>query len=147
MRASALKRLARFATSALVTLLFARCTENQEPKGHESSTQLVRPTTFDGPSTRLEQTQFVPTLDTPIQQGKNVIWCASFQAAWKKLQQDIAGEPIRIPGAQALVSRVRNSFAYPASNRRRGQGATTKTWQRHFEEEQRRQRRRGPLER
>ncbi len=38
---------------------------------------------FAGDSKDLKQTQIVATLDTPMEKGKNVIWCASFQAAWK----------------------------------------------------------------
>ena len=38
-------------------------------------------TAFDGSSEQLQKTIIVPTLDTPMPGGKNVIWCASFQLA------------------------------------------------------------------
>lgn len=49
--------------------------------------------TFKGSSDELEATEIVPTLDTPISKGKNAIWCASFQAAWKALEE-LTGEQI-----------------------------------------------------
>jgi len=53
------------------------------------------PLTFDGSSQDLKATEVVPTLDTPIPKGKNAIWCASFQSAWKALEA-LAGEAIRL---------------------------------------------------
>jgi len=61
---------------------------------------------FDGKSTELSSTQIVPTLDTPIEPGKNVIWCASFVAAWKKLESEIAGEPVRLSGVEQTCDRL-----------------------------------------
>jgi hypothetical protein len=55
---------------------------------------------FNGNSDELRQTQIVPTLDTPIEKGKNAIWCTSFLSSWKVLQQDIAGEPVQLEGAK-----------------------------------------------
>jgi hypothetical protein len=40
---------------------------------------------FDGSSDRLQQTVIVPTLDSPIPEGKSAIWCVSFQLAWNHL--------------------------------------------------------------
>ena len=47
------------------------------------------PITYEGDSTGLEQTVILPTLDTPIPPGKNVIWCSSFQVAWNHLRDDV----------------------------------------------------------
>lgn len=44
------------------------------------------------------------TLDTPIPQGKNAIWCASFQAAWKALEKDLAGGPVALDGAREFTA-------------------------------------------
>jgi len=68
---------------------------------------------FDGPSLQLAQTQIVPTLDTPLEKGKNVIWCASFQLAWKRLQSDVAREPIRLTSGAAATTRL-NEAADPS---------------------------------
>ena len=51
------------------------------------------PVTFNKPSDELKATVVVPTLDAPIPNGKNAIWCASFESAWKALQE-LVGEPI-----------------------------------------------------
>ena len=61
------------------------------------------PMTFDGDSKDLKQTQIAATLDTPLQKGKNVIWCASFLSAWKALQTELAAEPIELAGGDKLV--------------------------------------------
>src|SRR5438552_18000947 len=44
------------------------------------------PKSFDAPSTSLRQTAIVPTLDTPVPEGKSAVWCASFQLAWDRLK-------------------------------------------------------------
>ena len=62
--------------------------------------------TFDGPSSELKHTQIVATLDEPIETGKNAIWCASFLAAWKALEKDLAGEPIAMDGAPPMVAKL-----------------------------------------
>jgi len=59
--------------------------------------------TFDGESSDLTRTRIAATLDTPIKKGENVIWCVSFQAAWKKLQDDLAGGPVRLEGAGEIA--------------------------------------------
>jgi hypothetical protein len=54
-------------------------------------------------------TEIVATLDGPIPQGKNVIWCASFLAAWKTLAEQIAQEPISLAGSGPLVASLNNA--------------------------------------
>lgn len=60
----------------------------------------------------LKQTAFVATLDCPLPEHKNAIWCSTFQMAWDKFKKDGVGEPIRIPGAEALVGRL-NRAEFP----------------------------------
>lgn len=67
------------------------------------------PITFDGSSDKLEKTVIVPTLDTPMPEGKNVIWCASFQLAWNEFRDDVIGEPVKIPEAQQIADRLNAS--------------------------------------
>jgi len=61
---------------------------------------------FIGDSSRLKQTVIVPTLDTPMPKGKNVIWCSSFQIAWNHLKSDIIKAPIQLHGAQDVAGRL-----------------------------------------
>jgi hypothetical protein len=61
---------------------------------------------FDGTSDQLRQTVIVPTLDSPIPQGKSAIWCASFQLAWNRLRDDVAKEPIGLANALSIVDRL-----------------------------------------
>jgi len=67
------------------------------------------PLKFDGDSTRLGRTQVVPTLDWPVEAGKNVVWCASFLAAWKRLQTELAREPVRLTGAERICAALNAS--------------------------------------
>ncbi len=60
-------------------------------------------------SKSLKQTAVVATLDCPLPEHKNAIWCSTFQMAWDKLKRDIIGEPIQIPAAQELVDRLNRS--------------------------------------
>ncbi|MHC4477639.1 MAG: hypothetical protein ACYTEL_18490 [Planctomycetota bacterium] len=62
--------------------------------------------TYDGNSAALVHTVIVPTLDTPIPRGKNVIWCSSFQIAWNELKDNIIKEPVQIIGAQEVADRL-----------------------------------------
>jgi len=51
---------------------------------------------YQGETTGLERTIIVPTLDSPAEKGKNVIWCGSFQMAWDQMVKDVIGEPIQL---------------------------------------------------
>lgn len=58
------------------------------------------PLSLNKSSEELNATVVVATLDAPIPNGKNAIWCASFQSAWKALEE-LAGESIafeELPG-------------------------------------------------
>ena len=60
------------------------------------------PKTFDGSSDQLRRTVIVPTLDTPVPEGKNAVWCSSFQLSWNKLKIKVAGGAIKVLGAEAI---------------------------------------------
>jgi hypothetical protein len=60
-------------------------------------------------SNSLKQTAVVATLDCPLPEHKNAIWCSTFQMAWDRLKQDIIGEPLQIPAAQELADRLNRS--------------------------------------
>jgi hypothetical protein len=57
-------------------------------------------------SSALTQTVIVPTLDTPIPDGKSAIWCLSFQLAWNRLKTDLAKGPVQIQNAQVIADRL-----------------------------------------
>ena len=64
---------------------------------------------FNGNSHDLKQSVIVPTLDTPMPDGKNVVWCAPFQMAWSYLKDDVVKEPVRIANAEAVAKRLDDS--------------------------------------
>ncbi|MGA2068226.1 MAG: hypothetical protein ABSG86_24855 [Thermoguttaceae bacterium] len=61
---------------------------------------------FQGDSGDLARSVVVPTLDTPMPKGKNVIWCGTIQLGWNRLEKDILHEPPQVQGAEAVVSRL-----------------------------------------
>src|SRR2546428_14179201 len=71
--------------------------------GVSCSKESSAPISFGGSSKELKATEVLGTLDTPVPQDKNAIWCASFQAAWKALEQDLAGEPVELEGSPGVA--------------------------------------------
>lgn len=62
-------------------------------------------------SADLKQTVVIPTLDSPVPEHKNAIWCATFQVAWDKFKNDIIKEPVELIGAEELANRLnKNPF-------------------------------------
>jgi prepilin-type processing-associated H-X9-DG protein len=66
-------------------------------------------------SKSLKQTSVVATLDCPLPEHKNAIWCSTFQMAWDKFREDVIREPIQVLGAQELASRL-NGAPFPAAS-------------------------------
>mgnify|MGYP001005616694 CR=1 FL=1 len=60
--------------------------------------------TFEGQLSELKHTCIVPTLDTPLEEGMNTIWCSSFQAAWKTLEQDVAKGDVVLEGSPEMAA-------------------------------------------
>ena len=65
---------------------------------------------FEGSSLNLRKTKIVPTPDTAIDRQSNTVWCASFLAAWKLLEEDLAVEPSLqgSPEAVAALNRAQD---------------------------------------
>jgi hypothetical protein len=91
------------AIGAIATFLFLR------PGIVANSLGLAGNLSFDGDSGQLKQTAFVPTLDTPIPNGKSAVWCASFQLAWDKLKSDVVKGPVEITNAKEFCDRLNNA--------------------------------------
>lgn len=85
-----------------VTLLIVSCFKLSDVP------DVVIPMSFSGGSDLLTMTEVVPTLDSPIHKGRNAIWCASFQCAWKALE-GLAGETISIEGTPSIVESLNNA--------------------------------------
>ena len=66
-------------------------------------------------SADLKRTGVVATLDCPMPEHKNVIWCATFQMTWDKLKNGIIGEPLIVPDAAELAARL-NQAEFPVKN-------------------------------
>lgn len=65
--------------------------------------------TFSGSSDSLQQTQIIMSLGEPVDEHKNVVWCASFLAAWKALQNDLIREPVKLADAKKMSDRLNES--------------------------------------
>ena len=60
---------------------------------------------FDGSSAELRDSVVVATLDAPITDGKNTVWCASFVCCWKEAMDEFAaGEPLRFTKSSRLAA-------------------------------------------
>ena len=70
-----------------------------------------------GSSAGLSKTVILPTLDEPLPEGKNAIWCASFQIVWDRLASDVLKAPPQVSGAESLCARL-NGTPFDASNLR-----------------------------
>lgn len=57
-------------------------------------------------SSSLTHTAVVPTFDSPMPKGKNVIWCASFQLAWDKLAEDVLHGPVQLANAPECIAQL-----------------------------------------
>ena len=64
------------------------------------------PVAFSGESKDLRQSVVLPTLDTSMPTGKNVVWCGTIQLAWNRLGKDVLHQPPQVQGAEAVVSRL-----------------------------------------
>jgi hypothetical protein len=64
---------------------------------------------FSGASRELQRTVVVPTLDTPIPEGKNAVWCGSFQLAWNRLAKDVIHAPPEVENAEEIAKRLNGS--------------------------------------
>ena len=61
---------------------------------------------FEGESKDLQATVIIPTLDTPLPEHKNVVWCGTMQLAWNRLGTDVLHGPPDLEGADAVVKRL-----------------------------------------
>ena len=92
-------------TSILLVVVTITCLGGCRKPSEEQSAQSVRSVKSED----LERTVIVPTLDSQMSLGKNVIWCSSFQLAWNKLKQDIIGEPVQIENAHEMSDMLNTS--------------------------------------
>ncbi|MBN2182991.1 MAG: hypothetical protein JW715_13860 [Sedimentisphaerales bacterium] len=65
-------------------------------------------------SSDLKKTSIVATLDCPMPEHQNVIWCSTFKMAWDKMKDDIIGEPIQVIGAEELAARLNDAKISPS---------------------------------
>ena len=67
------------------------------------------PSAFTGDSSGLTKTEIVPTLETPLPKSKNIIWCVSFQMAWKALEQEFTGGSVSLDGNPETATVLNNA--------------------------------------
>lgn len=73
------------------------------PNGGRSArpdTPLAR--TFDGKADQLKTTHVVPALESPIKANENAVWCGTMNLAWRKFNEDVTKEPLRLKDAEQL---------------------------------------------
>ncbi len=105
---SILRRTLRLLTFLVLVLVAVYLLRPRAPRA-EAKLPPAKPA-FSGKSKNLKHTQIVATLDTPMEKGKNVIWCASFEAAWKQLQHKLAKGPVVLSDSPALAASLNASY-------------------------------------
>lgn len=93
----------RLATLLAVGSMMLGCQKSGERSDYQSR---VAPVVS---SSQLTETEIVPTLDTPLAESGNAVWCATFQVAWNNVRENIIGEPLRITNAQNVANRLNGS--------------------------------------
>ncbi|QDU55596.1 hypothetical protein [Aeoliella mucimassa] len=78
------------------------CREKQADEPVSNSPEVPRTGESNG-------TQVVPTLNTPLTDWSNVLWCATFQVAWNRAGDDALGEPLQVEHAEEIASRLNQS--------------------------------------
>ena len=63
------------------------------------------------PAEAFAQTEVVPVLNAPVGDGRNVVWCATFQMAWDDLRGVLNGAPVELQGAPPLAAAL-NAESY-----------------------------------
>ncbi|MCO6045480.1 hypothetical protein NG895_16335 [Aeoliella sp. ICT_H6.2] len=61
------------------------------------------------PAGEVAGTTIVPTLDSPLENSGNAIWCATFQVAWNYACNDVGGGPLEVAGAEQVAKRLNDS--------------------------------------
>lgn len=97
-----MKTLAQFMLLVL-SFVIASCSKQSDMQ------EVSAPITFNGFSEELKATEVLATLDSPISKGKNAIWCASFQSAWKALEKDLVGDTISLEGSPSIATFLNNA--------------------------------------
>lgn len=95
---------------SLLTIAIPMSYAQTESGLNEGPSALGRRMTFSGESRELERTRILLSLDSAIEPGKNAVWCASFLSAWKALQNDLAGEPVKLQGAEAYCEALNSAI-------------------------------------
>lgn len=86
----------------LITLTYIPA-DAQDPTEIASNTPSRKPAELKKAS-ELKATVVTPVLDWPIEEGKNVIWCSTFQLAWNELRDGMVGEDVLLNGGPEWVS-------------------------------------------
>ncbi|MHC4648261.1 MAG: hypothetical protein ACYTBJ_22605 [Planctomycetota bacterium] len=101
---SALAKIVGYALiGAAIPIVSGGCREREAAKGPDSGK------TYDGNSYGLNCTVIVPTVDSAMKEGSNVIWCSSFQIAWNELKDNIVGAPVQVAGAEEIAGRLNSA--------------------------------------
>lgn len=68
---------------------------------------------FNGDSRELAGTDVVAALNAPLNRRRNTIWAAAFETAWRKLETDVIGGPIRLDRSGVTHDALRHAPTLP----------------------------------
>jgi len=78
-----------------------------------SGIEKMRPANLVARAKDLKQTLIVPTLDCPVSEGTNLIWCSTFQVAWNQLCH-ITGGDIEFGSPNVIVDALNTHYSTTA---------------------------------
>jgi hypothetical protein len=82
-----------------INILIRRGSPEDDPQWvPEASLEAPAEPSFAGSSAKLVKTVVVPTLETPLPDGKSAIWCATLAMAWQQMEKDVVKQSIELKG-------------------------------------------------
>lgn len=88
--------------------------EYQEPNRSPVYEEVTDPEPKQIPSTDLKQTVISAHMEAPIEPGKNVLYCSTFQIAWNMMQDSIIKEEILLEGDPEIARMLNKQLSTAA---------------------------------
>lgn len=92
------------AITAVTLCLSTGCNRHQPEQTPTPQTNAAAPADLVANTAELSQTVVTPVLETPLGDGKNVLWCSTFQLAWNELRKQAGGSLAMVDAPPLLAA-------------------------------------------
>jgi hypothetical protein len=86
----------------LYVVLSDRRQELAEGGSQERRAETPLKRSFEGSADQLKQTLVIPALKSPLKADHNAAWCGTMNLAWRKFQERVTQQPLRLQDAEQL---------------------------------------------